>query len=107
MLDGVGNGVQTDATLLGVVGSADVGWCWQWCANGRNNISHYCWELLVLQMLDGVSNGVQTDATTIPIIVGSCWLCRCWMVLAMVCIRTQQQFPLLLGVVGSADVGWC
>ena len=138
MLDGVSNGVQTDATtipiivgscwfcrcwmvlavvckqtqqqfplLLGVVGSADVGWCWQWCANRRNNNSQHCWELLVLQMLDGVGSGVQTDATTISNIVGSCWFCRCWMVLAVVCKQTQQQFPTLLGVVGSADVGWC
>ena len=68
--------------LLRVAGSADVGWCWQLCANGRNNSQHY-WALLVLQMLDGVSSCVQMDETT-PNIIGSCWFCRCWMVLAVV-----------------------
>ena len=37
----------------GVIGSADVGWCWQLLANGSNN-SQYCWELLVLQTSQGM-----------------------------------------------------
>ena len=68
----------TTLTLLGVVDSADVGLCWQLCANGHNNCQH-CWELLVLQMLDCVGSCVQMNTTT----------------------------PTLLGVVGSADVGLC
>ena len=56
--------------------------------NGRNNSQH-CWQLLVLQMLDGVGSCAQTDGTA-PNIVGSCWFCRCWTVLAVVCKRTQQ-----------------
>ena len=133
MLDGVGSCVKMDATtpniiescwfcrcwmvlavvckwmkqlptLLGVVGSADVGWCWQLRANGWNNSQHY-WALLVLQMLDGVSSCVQMDETT-PNIIRSCWFWRCWMVLAVVC-KWMKQLPTLLGVVGSADVGWC
>ena len=99
MLDVVGSGVQTDATTPNIVGQvlgpADVGCCWQWCANGCNNSQHCwsstwsgrCWMLLavvykrmqqlptllvkylVRQMLDVVGSGVQTDATT-PNIVG-------------------------------------
>ena len=81
MLDCVGSCVQMDTTtptLLGVVGSADVGLCWQLCANGHNNSKH-CWELLILQMLDCVGSCVQMDTAT----------------------------PTLLGVVDSADVGLC
>ena len=90
--------------LLEVVVSADVGWCWQLCANERKNSQH-CWKLMFLQMLDGVGRCVQMDAKTTNI-VGSCCFCRCWMVLAVVCKRTQK-LPTLLEVVVSADVGWC